>query len=305
MLTGFFIHQRMNMNRALPANPVISIIIPCYNHGNYLEEALESIFSQQYEAVEIVVVDDGSTDNTKAVAEQYKRVKYIYQDNKGLSAARNTGIKNCSGDFLVFLDADDWLLPGALKTNLAFFKSHPDVAFVSGGFKSVYTDSGKSIDTTYEVTSAHYINFLRNNFIGMHAAVMYQRWVFDEFYFDETLLVCEDYDLYLKISKKYPVYHHTHIIAAYRKHNSNMSSDIPKMLSGVLSVLKTQKKDLRNISEKGAYSSGRKIWKEYYSKELYDELKENKRTATRSELLTLVKYDPLLATKYFLRNFLK
>ncbi len=292
----------MNMNRQLLANPIISIIIPCYNHGNYLEEALESIFSQQYEAVEIVVVDDGSTDNTKAVVEKYNHVKYIYQDNKGLSAARNIGIKNCSGHLLVFLDADDWLLPGALKTNLAFFESHPDVAFVSGGFKSVYSDSGKSIDTTYEVTSGHYINFLRNNFIGMHAAVMYQRWVFDEFYFNEALLVCEDYDLYLKISKKYPVYHHTHLIAAYRKHGTNMSSDIPKMLRGVLSVLKLQKKNLANIVERKAYSAGKKIWKEYYSKELYDDLKENKRTATPSELLTLVKYHPFLATKYLLRN---
>lgn len=295
----------MNMNRALPANPVISIIIPCFNHGNYLEEALESIFSQQYEAVEIVVVDDGSTDNTKAVTEQYNQVKYFYQDNKGLSAARNTGIKNCSGDLLVFLDADDWLLPGALKTNLAFFKSHPDVAFVSGGFKSVYMDSGESIDTTYEVTSDHYINFLRNNFVGMHAAVMYQRWVFDEFYFNEALRVCEDYDLYLRISKRYPVYHHTHLIAAYRKHSSNMSSDIPKMLRGVLGVLNSQDKSTMSVAEMKAYSAGKKIWKEYYGRELYDNLKQNKRAATRSELLILMKYYPRLAIKYFLKFFIK
>ncbi len=295
----------MKMNKKLPTNPLISIIIPCYNHGSYLHEALESVFSQQYEAIEIVVVDDGSTDNTKAVAEKYEEVKYIYQDNKGLSAARNTGIKNSAGDLLVFLDADDWLLPGALKLNLSFFKSHPDVAFVSGGFKSVIMDSGESIDNTYEVESDHYINFLRNNFIGMHATVMYQRWVIKEFCFNEALPVCEDYDLYLRISKKYPVYPHTQLIAAYRKHSTNMSSNIPKMLRGVLHVLQSQKKNLDNILEKKAYAAGKKIWKEYYSTELYNNLKENKRAATSAELLVLIKYYPALATKYLLRNFLK
>ncbi len=89
------------------AYPLVSIIIPCFNYGRYLRDAIESVISQGYPHKEIIVVDDGSSDETKQIAEKYQDVKYVYQDNQGLSAARNTGIKNSRGDFLVFLDADD------------------------------------------------------------------------------------------------------------------------------------------------------------------------------------------------------
>ncbi len=102
--------------------PLISVIIPCYNHGAYLPEAFASIWQQDYPAVEIVVVDDGSTDTTREVAQHYPAVKYVYQANQGLSAARNTGLTHSTGQYLVFLDADDWLLPGALTTNARYLQ---------------------------------------------------------------------------------------------------------------------------------------------------------------------------------------
>lgn len=286
----------------LPENPVISIIIPSYNHGHYLQEAFDSVYSQNYPGVEIVVVDDGSTDKTRAVTEKNKDVKYIYQSNKGLSAARNTGIKNSKGDLLIFLDADDWLLLGAIATNLFFLKDHPESAFVSGGYRLVFENPAKNTETTYEVSTEHYIHFLESNYIGMHAAVMYQRWVFDEFEFDETLRSCEDYDLYLRISKRHPVFHHAKITAAYRMHDSNMSSNIPMMLNGVLNVLKNQKPNLKTQFERRAYAKGVTTWKEYYCLELYEKLNDTKVKASSAELLLLSKYYPFLATKYLLKK---
>ncbi len=290
------------MNMEIPGSPLISVIIPCYNHGHFLQKAFDSIYSQHYSNVEIIVVDDGSTDNTKEATEKNPGVKYIYQNNQGLSAARNTGIKNSKGSLLIFLDADDWLLPQAINTNLGFLKEYPVSAFVSGGYKLVFTDSGKTTDTVYEVSTDHYLHFLESNYIGMHAAVMYQRWIFDEFDFDETLRSCEDYDLYLRISKKYPVFHHTKIIAAYRMHGANMSSNIPMMLEGVLKVLKNQGSTLTNAAEKKAYVKGRFNWKEYYCEELYEKLHETKIKASPDELLILVKYHPFLAAKYLLKK---
>ncbi len=290
------------MKKQLPENPLISLIIPCYNHGRYLQEAFESIYSKGYSNIEIIVVDDGSTDNTKEATEKNAGIKYIYQDNKGLSAARNIGIKNSLGEFLIFLDADDWLLPDAIITNLKFLKEHPESAFVSGGYRLVFMDSDKVTDTTYEVHADHYVHFLESNYIGMHAAVMYQRWVFDEFDFEETLRSCEDYDLYLRISKKYPVFHHNKIIAAYRMHGSNMSSNIPMMLKGVLNVLENQKEDLKTPAQKKAYAKGRFNWKEYYCTELYEKLNETKAKASPAELLILAKYYPYLAMKYLLKK---
>src|SRR5687768_491351 len=113
---------------------LISVIIPCYNHSHYLSTAIESVLTQSHKAVEIVVVDDGSVDATKQVALSYPGVKYVYQSNQGLSAARNMGIRNSTGQYLVFLDADDWLYPQALQTNLHYLLQNPKAAFVSGAY---------------------------------------------------------------------------------------------------------------------------------------------------------------------------
>jgi glycosyltransferase involved in cell wall biosynthesis len=281
--------------------PLISVIIPCYNHGRYLHESITSVLSQNYSAVEIVVVDDGSTDTTREIAEQYNTVKYIYQDNQGLSAARNKGIRYSSGQYLVFLDADDWLLPKALERNAYYLRQNPELAFVSGGHDKVYVDRNYTKHHTQEVAVNHYCQLLERNYISMIASVMYQRWAFDEFNYDPTLKACEDYDLYLRIARMYPVAHHTHRIAAYRIHSNNMSLDIPLMLSTALKALKGQQQHLRNDAEKQAYAKGQEYWKEYYGMELYMKITLAQSWPTRIELATLLSTNPLLVVRYFLQ----
>src|SRR3712207_4601210 len=106
--------------------PLVSIVIPCYNQAHFLGEAIESVLAQTYPHFEVVVVDDGSTDNTEAVAARYPGVRCIRQENQGLAAARNTGIRRSNGSYLVFLDADDRLLPNALEVGLKHLKEHPE-----------------------------------------------------------------------------------------------------------------------------------------------------------------------------------
>ena len=107
---------------------LVSVIIPSYNHGNFLSRAIDSVLSQTYRNVEIIVVDDGSSDNTKQVAESFPHVVYVYQHNQGLSAARNTGIDHSKGKYLLFLDADDWLSVDAIKKDLDILIEHPEAA---------------------------------------------------------------------------------------------------------------------------------------------------------------------------------
>ncbi|WP_132055516.1 glycosyltransferase family 2 protein [Pseudocnuella soli] len=256
--------------------PTISVIIPCYNHGKYLQQAIDSVNSQAGVHTEIVVVDDGSSDNTKEVAGQNGEVKYIYQTNAGLSAARNTGIKESNGEYLLFLDADDWLLPGALQINLRLMEQHPEAAFVSGGHEKVFAVTGKKDVEDMPVTDNHYMNLLQGNYIGMHATVLYRRSVFNEFLFDETLRACEDYDLYLKIARKYPVLHHTQLIAAYRIHGANMSGNIPFMVRHVEQVLHRQEPVLRSSEERAALKNGFHIWRDYYAGLLLQRIKREK-----------------------------
>ena len=94
---------------------VVSVVITCYNQAHFLREAIESILAQSYSNHEIIVVDDGSTDNTPQIAKSYSTLRYVYQQNQGLAAARNTGLRESRGEFVVFLDADDRLLPIAWK----------------------------------------------------------------------------------------------------------------------------------------------------------------------------------------------
>ena len=126
---------------------LISVIVPCYNQAHFLTEAIASILSQTYSHYEIVVVDDGSTDNTAEVAGRFPGVRCVCQDNRGLAAARNTGILSSNGDYLVFLDADDRLLPHALKAGLDCLSAHPECAFVAGRCARIGGD-GQSLPTT-------------------------------------------------------------------------------------------------------------------------------------------------------------
>lgn len=285
-----------------PACPLVSVIIPCYNHGRYLPEAFASVWQQAYPAVEVVVVDDGSTDTTRASAATDPRVKYIYQANQGLSAARNTGIDHSTGQYLVFLDADDWLLPNALKINAGYLVQDPALAFVSGGHDKVFTAMGRIREEAQEVTADHYLRLLQGNYIGMHAAVMYQRWVFDAVRYDPTLRACEDYDVYLRIARTHPVAHHTHRVAAYRLHDTNMSGNIPMMLRTVLAVQARQLPLLRTEAEKQAYARGQLVWKEYYSREIYHKIIAGATPATSAELTALLSFNPRLALRYLLRH---
>src|ERR671910_1122682 len=119
---------------------LVSVVIPCYNQAHFLGEAIESVLSQSYPHHEIVVVDDGSTDDTSEVASRYDGVRLVRQENRGLAGARNTGIRHSEGDYLVFLDADDRLLPEALRAGVECFESHPECAFVFGRFRYISVD---------------------------------------------------------------------------------------------------------------------------------------------------------------------
>ncbi len=246
--------------------PLVSVVITNYNHGKYLPKAIDSVLSQTYTNYEAIVVDDGSTDNSRSVVENYPTIKYIYQENQGLSAARNKGIEVAAGEHLVFLDADDWLYDNALSINAGYLSDEDTVAFVSGAHQKINITNGTSVTVSFKLEQKPYQQLLQGNYIGMHATVMYQKWVLQEFKFDTGLKSCEDYDMYLRIAKKYPVIHHQQIIAAYVHHGDNMSFNHPFMLNSALKVLSRFTDD--DVNANGDYKlKGIQNWKNYYTLE--------------------------------------
>lgn len=290
------------MNELINLAPLVSVIIPCYNHGNYLSNAIESVLNQTYDHVEIIVIDDGSVDDTAMVAKKYDQIIYYYQKNQGLSASRNRGVEMSKGDYIIFLDADDWLLPDAIQLNLQKLKQNPLAALVSGGHIFYYQPEEKKWEIFKEVELDHYKQMLMGNYIGMPSVVMYQRWTAVEFPFNTSLKNCEDYEQYFRILRKHPVIHHTGLIAVYRNHGNNKSGNIPVQLETALMVLEKQEPFLKNEDEKESWKTGIHWLKEYYCKKLLENLLHRlyttKEKITKAEKKTLEKYRPELYQQY-------
>ena len=277
---------------------LVSVVIPCYDQARFLGEAIESALAQTYPHVEVIVVDDGSPDNTSEVAARYPGVRCIRQKNRGLAAARNTGLRWSRGSYLVFLDADDRLLPRAIEVGLDCFRAHPECAFVSGRHWYITAD-GSYISNWWEGlarrnprknrrkrqkpvagrdpinTRGYYEALLRWNYIGMHATVMYRRAVLDSMNgFDASLPACEDYDLYLRIARIFPVQCHHKVVAEYRWHGANMSIDNALMLGRVLTVHRVHWKYARgNTSYEAAFMEGVRNWRDFYGVMLAEDVR--------------------------------
>ncbi len=252
----------------------VSVVIVCYNQSHFLAEAVTSCLSQHRPFDEILVIDDGSTDETANVARSFPEVRYIRQPNLGLSAARNRGIRDSTGKYICFLDADDRFLSDAVTAAMACFAKHPESAFVYGTYRDI-DGSGVPVSEAmmFRVGEGHFRALLeRMNFIAMHATVMYRRGVLESVgAFDTALRKCEDYDLYLRITKSHPVNEHRALVAEYRRHDQNMSLDYLSMMKSALRVLRRQK---RGLTEDLARSAGRGAieWRNYYGGLLVAEL---------------------------------
>lgn len=225
---------------------LVSVVIPCYNQGRFLGEAIESVLHQSYRDFEIIVIDDGSTDSTRQVA-LGQPVRYFSQSNQGLSAARNRGIREGQGEYFVFLDADDRLLPGALRAGVDALIEHPKCAFAFGAYRVIDENGSTLADPIPGPHGAFdYRSLLRGNCIEMHATVTYRASVFETIgVFDPNLKASEDYDMYLRVARQLPICHFDTCVAEYRMHPANMSRDPRLMLRSVLEVLHAQKRYVR------------------------------------------------------------
>src|SRR5262249_7228575 len=148
--------------------PLVSVVIPCYRQAHFLGEAIESVLGQTYPNVEVIVVDDGSPDNTAQVAACYPGVVYVRGENAWVAAARNTGLARSRSNYVIFLDSDDRLLPCAVQAGLEAVQSNPKQAFVSGQYRFIGVGGDVVFPPTrWDIRSDHYLELLRRNYISM------------------------------------------------------------------------------------------------------------------------------------------
>ena len=184
-----------------------SVIIPTYNRAWALDGAIESVLAQDYHDFEIVVVDDGSTDDTPKILQAYPQICVVRQDHQGVSAARNAGIARATGHLITFLDSDDSWLPRKLSTQVAFFAAHQNARICQT--EEIWIRNGSRINSKkyHKKYSGMIFERCLERCIVSPSAVMIRSSLFDETGgFDETLPVCEDYDLWLRIACQSPIY---------------------------------------------------------------------------------------------------
>jgi glycosyltransferase involved in cell wall biosynthesis len=221
--------------------PKVSVIIPAYNCSQYLTEVIESVLKQTYKNFELIFVDDGSTDNTKNIIQKYiasypEKIKYFYQENKGLAVARNTGIRNAKGEFIALLDADDKWQPTTLEEEVKILVAESDVGLVHANTIRI-SDEGKMLyvnkrNKKYLSGSIFKYLFLRKANISCPTVLFRKECCNRVGMFDENLtrLGCEDRELWLRISLKYKIKYIDKVLAYYRVRNNSMSKDETKML---------------------------------------------------------------------------
>ena len=184
----------------------VSIIIPTFNRRDHITIALDSVLAQTYKDYEIIIIDDGSSDDTKEVLKPYQdNIRYFYQENKGIPITRNKGIREAQGQYIAFLDSDDYWLSEKLERQIACFKKNPHYGMVATRCSSI-TQDGRFRERNRPGKSGWILNDLfKANFIRTSSAMIKKECFEKVGFFDESLPECEEYDLWLRIATRYPV----------------------------------------------------------------------------------------------------
>jgi glycosyltransferase involved in cell wall biosynthesis len=218
----------------------VSIIVPCYNGARHLAQALDSALAQTYSDVEVVLVDDGSSDGSLDIARTYGgRIRVVAQANRGLSAARNAGIAHSTGEFLLLLDADDVLLPECAEKRVGILREHPDVGLVAGYFREI-DGKGSLLPRIPERRRIGTLNpfrqAVRRNW-GPPVGWTFRREAFERCgAFDPNLKSCEDWDFVIRVARRWSIGYDPTVQVLYRQSEGQMSRNYAVMLDAARRV---------------------------------------------------------------------
>jgi glycosyltransferase involved in cell wall biosynthesis len=236
-------HRASNSNSLSPGSselkyPSVSVIIPYYKQERFLALTVKSVRQQTYPHFEIVVVDDGSPVPASSILQE-SDVLVLRTENHGCAAARNFGFKQSSGDYLLFLDSDDMLTPGALEAHVKALGENPAAA-LSFGAQQIIDEDGNVVRPAHicRPRKDYFLQLLEGNPIGCPGAAMIRREAFVEAgLFDESLQIVEDYPLYLRLALRHPFVWQRFCVVDYRCHQSSLSQNKERMLRGILDSL--------------------------------------------------------------------
>ncbi len=288
-------------------SPLVSVVLPTYNCAEFLPDSIGSVLSQTYRTYEVIVVDDGSTDVTKEALRPFlDKIRYVdLGQNKGLPAARNTGIQLSRGEYIAFLDADDHWLPEKLKKNVECFQAHPEVGMVYSRHINV-DESGRPLGESAKrrLHSGNVFTrlFSDQNFI-LTSSVMVRKNVFETAgLFDERLVNCQDWDMFLRIAFSYKVAGIYEPLVQYRHNSRSLSKNRNNVLKYQKMVIDKIYTEFRNRENGICEKFYKKRLASHYEKTGRYYLRMGDRLRARESFWQALKNNPfrLRAIRYFL-----
>ncbi len=206
--------------------PTISVIIPFYNAEKFLARAVQSILQQTYQNYELLLINDGSTDQSLAIAqklaEAHQKIRLIDQTNRGLAATRNRGIAEAQGKYLAWLDADDEALPLRLAKQVAYMEKHPKIALL-GSFASCQQENKMLHTFTPKTQTAALPVWLLFQNCFIQSTTMVRKTCLEGLHYQAAFAPAEDYALWVQLAKQFPVANLPEVLAIYHQHNQNIS----------------------------------------------------------------------------------
>ena len=259
-----------------PPMNLISIIVPCYNYGWILHETLDSLIAQTHQQWECLIVDDGSTDETGDVARNYaardNRFRYLHQKNQGVSAARNLGLQQATGDFIQLLDGDDLLAPQKLATQLDFLLAHPEVDIIYGDVRYFMHGNPEVLSRSFDMLDQPWIIamhgrgltlidlFIERNRMVINAPLLRATLLQRVGLFDPSLRSMEDWEFWVRCAAADAYFHYDarpETWSFVRVHATSLSQNKPRMMSFMGRVRKQMQKLLLEIGAERAAALNR------------------------------------------------
>jgi len=216
-------------------NPLVSVIMPVYNGSNYLKEAIDSALNQTYKNVEIIVVNDGSTDNTEEIAKSYgDKIRYFFKENGGVSSALNLGLREMKGEYFSWLSHDDVYCPEKIEKQIEYLKTFDSENVILYSDHEVINEKSKVTDA---LIRDHRLLEKKSEYAVLRGCVngntlLIPKKAFDDYgFFDEKLRCAQDYAKWFEMMKTYKFLHISDILAKYRIHKTQETSNNPKVVT--------------------------------------------------------------------------
>ena len=310
--------------------PFISVVIPAYNGASFIREAIDSVFAQSFDDYDVLVVDDGSTDETRAIVESYgDRVRYHYQENQGLAVARNTGLRLAGGRYITYLDADDIWEPDNLRVKAAVLRAQPDLGGVFSEFSvfdeqgpqqgrgshyvfPYFSRTGRDFATTFERRTTldvpggkpvelyfgHVFDRLFwGNFILPTSMVFSRQLALEVGEFRPDLRTQQDYEYWLRFSRRCPLAYVDRVLVRYRRHAAQLTNHrrIENILLAVHSIIDPYEAVFSGLGRGGEFNR-RKAGLQAELARVY--LGQGRQAEARQQALSSVRRDPRVLSSY-------